>query len=297
METGAFALFRPPRRQERARALVGGLVSVVGGGAVLFSASLFFLPRTITYRIEDGMLTAAARYSVITERRQVALAEVESVEPVRLGGSGRRTFGTAMPGFCVGEFSTAQLGKVWLATNCSQSVVVVRGRGLDRPLVLSPRDRQAFLQAMASGTNFFTRPAPVAPGEGITIVQGVLALALVGLPFLAGLFFLAPGRLRYLVWPGELEVAGLVRRRRWRLSGTLVRRYRPDSAFRLIGTALPGYYIGLFRMGGETVRVAATHLGEGVLVDGPRRAFLTPEDVDAFLTALEQAGAVRAPTE
>lgn len=295
MRVTSIAEFRPPRRRAVARAVLGGLLSLLAGGGVLFSASLFWLPRTITYRIEGGVLTVQARYSVITERRQVALAEVEGVEAVRLRG-GRRTHGTAMPGFCVGAYTYEGVGKVWQATNCSSAALVVRGRGLDRPLVVTPADRRAFHDAVASGAELTAAPTPVAPGEGMTIIRWALALAAAGLPFLPALFFVAPNRLRYIVRPGELEVAGLVRRRRWPLAAVTVRRFHPGSAFRLMGTAVPGYYIGLFRMAGTTVRVAATHLQEGVLVEAQRRVFVSPEDVDGFLAALEQAGAVRGPS-
>jgi len=290
----SIAEFRPPRRRPVGRAVLGALVFLVAGGVVFFAASLFWLPRTISYRIDDAVLTVEARYSVITERRRVALAEVERVEAVKLRG-GKRLHGLAMPGFCVGTFSYDGVGRVWQATNCGPAALVVHGRGLDRPVVLTPPDRRAFLDAMAAGAELHATPAPVEAGEGMAIFRWALALALAGLPFLSALFFVAPGRLRYLVRPGELEVAGLVRRR-WPLAGVTVRRFRPTAAFRLMGTAVPGYYIGLFRMAGATVRVAATHLEEGVLVEAHPRLFVTPAEVDAFLAALEEAGAVRGPS-
>lgn len=294
VRTPWIAEFRPPRRRVVARAVLGCLVSVVAGGGVLFGASLFWLPRTITYRIADGALTVEARYSVVTERRQVALADVVNVGAVRLG-SGRRTFGMAMPGFCVGSYTYAGVGAVWQATNCSTLAVVVRSPRLDRPLVITPPDRKGFRQAMASGTELVVSPIAVAAGDGLAIARWALAAAALGIPSLFVLFFISPGRLRYLVRPGELEVAGLLRRRRLPLTGVTVRRVRPSSVFRLMGTAVPGYYHGLFRMGGATVRVAATHLNEGVLVEGNRGVFVTPEDVDEFLAVLRQAGAVLGP--
>lgn len=294
MQDPLIAEFRPPQRRRVAREVLGAVLSLVAGGAVLFAASLVWLPRAIRYRISGGVLTVEARYSVITERRQVALDAVESVKAVKLRG-GRRTHGTAMPGFCVGSFSYPGVGEVWQATNCSSSALLVRGRGMERPLVVTPADRRAFLDALAAGGELAAAPTPVRDGEGMTIIRSVAALAVAGLPFLPVLFFLAPGRLRYTVRPGELEVAGLVRRRRWPLAGTTVRRLRPTAAFRLMGTAVPGYYIGLFRMAGATVWVAGTHLDEGVLVESSRPVFVTPTDVDGFLAALAQAGAVRGP--
>jgi hypothetical protein len=292
MVQGAFlAEFRPPRRRPVGRAVLGAVLCLVAGGGVLFAASLFWLPRTISYRIEDGVLTVEARYSVITQRRRVALTDVEQVEAVKLRG-GRRLNGTAMPGFCVGTFSYQGVGKVWQATNCSPAALVVRARGLEVPVVVTPPNRRAFVEAMSARDPWAVTPAPVKAGEGMAIIRWALALAVAGLPFLPALLFLAPGRLRYTVRPGELEVAGLVRRRRWPLAGVAVRRFRPTAVFRLMGTAVPGYYIGLFRMAGTTVRVAATHLEEGVLVEGRRPLFVTPADVDGFLAALQQAGAV-----
>ncbi len=295
MASPFIAEFRPPRRRPVGRVVLGVTVTLLAGSAVLFSASLFWLPRTISYRVEGAELTVEARYSVITERRRVALADVENVEAVKLRG-GRRKHGTAMPGFCVGTFSYDGLGTVWQATNCSPAALVVRARGLEVPVVVTPPDRRAFLAAMGGGGPLSVAPRPVPAGEGMAIIRWTLALAVAGLPLLLAFLFIAPGRLRYVVRAGELEVAGLVRRRRWPLAGVTVRRFRPPSAFRLMGTALPGYYIGLFRMGGATVRVAATHLEEGVLVEGRDSVFLTPADVDGFLAALEQGGARRGPS-
>lgn len=279
-----------------ARAVLGGVMVLVVGGGVFFAASLFWLPRSITYRIAAGVLTVEARYSLITERRQLPLAQLEGIEKVRLQG-GRRHFGTALPGFCVGVFSYEGVGKVWQATNCAGVAFLVRGRGLEMPLLITPAQPGPLREALASGGELTAAPAPVPPGDGMAIARWLLALGVVGVPWLAALCFLAPARLRYRVRPGELEVAGMVTRRRWPLAGVIVRRFRPSSAIRLMGTALPGYFIGLFRMAGTTVRVAGTHLGEGVLVEGPRRVFVTPADPEAFLAALEQAGAVRGAAE
>ncbi len=261
---------------------------------MLLAASLFWLPRTITYRIAGGTLTVQARYSVITEQRQVALAEVSNVEEVRLRG-GRRTHATALPGFCVGSFTYDGIGAVWQATNCSTVALVVRAPKLNRPLVITPPDRKAFRQAMADGNELVVAPTAVAAGDGLAIAAWVAAAGVLGIPALLVLFFISPNRLRYVVRTGELEVAGLLRRRRWPLTGVTARRFRPSSTFRLMGTAVPGYYVGLFRMGGARVYVAATHLGEGVLVEGARGLFVTPPDVDEFLAVLQQAGAVPGP--
>ena len=53
---------------------------------------------------------------------------------------------------------------------------------------------------------------------------------------------------------------------------------------------MPGYYTGFFRIDGESTRVYATDLGDGVLLEGAARVFLTPEHPDAFLTSFRAAG-------
>jgi hypothetical protein len=60
---------------------------------------------------------------------------------------------------------------------------------------------------------------------------------------------------------------------------------------RIAGSAFPGYYTGLFREGGRNLRVYATDLRRGVLLEGPQRVYLSPADREGFLAALQAEGA------
>jgi hypothetical protein len=59
---------------------------------------------------------------------------------------------------------------------------------------------------------------------------------------------------------------------------------------RVAGTAMPGYYTGYFRADGQSTRVYATDLKDGVLLEGPARIYLSPADPEAFLAALREEG-------
>ena len=93
------------------------------------------------------------------------------------------------------------------------------------------------------------------------------------------LLIVGPGKMRYIVRPGLLEVR------------TLFGRHWPRVTLRVAGTGAPGYYTGLFRADGATTRVYATDLHEGVLIERPVRVFLSPDDPAAFLARLREAGA------
>jgi hypothetical protein len=67
--------------------------------------------------------------------------------------------------------------------------------------------------------------------------------------------------------------------------------HSPEVTLRIAGTGAPGYYTGLFRVDGVSTRVYATNVRAGVLVEGPARVYLSPEDVPGFLDAMRVAGA------
>jgi len=60
---------------------------------------------------------------------------------------------------------------------------------------------------------------------------------------------------------------------------------------KVMGSSAPGYYTGRFREAGESLHVYATDLKDVVIVECDRRLLLSPEHPEAFLDALERAGA------
>jgi hypothetical protein len=97
--------------------------------------------------------------------------------------------------------------------------------------------------------------------------------------------------MRYLVGDGRLRVNTIFSRRDWATQGMHARPHTPRVTLRVAGTAVRGYYTGWFRADGKTTRVYATDLAAGVLIDGPARVFLSPEDRAGFLAALGAEGA------
>ncbi len=75
----------------------------------------------------------------MTGHRRIPLADIASVQDVELEG-GRRTMGTALPGYCVGRFRYANVGAVWQATDCSRRALLLQARGQDLPVLVTPPD-------------------------------------------------------------------------------------------------------------------------------------------------------------
>lgn len=123
------------------------------------------------------------------------------------------------------------------------------------------------------------------------IITGSRLAAGLLLAFLVPLLLLGPRRMRYHLRPGFLDVRTLFGSRSWATDGMRARRHRPRVTLRLMGTAAPGYYTGLFRADGVTTRIYATHLDEGILIESTHRVFLSPADPTGFLAQLHAAGA------
>ncbi len=120
----------------------------------------------------------------------------------------------------------------------------------------------------------------------------VLAFSLIPLGlFLAAYLAVAPRRLRYRIEPGALIIRTWLVTRRFEICGAAARRWSPGRAVRIAGTAIPGYFAGLFRADGANVRMYATAESDGIAVAADRTVFVTPPDNDAFLAALRAAGA------
>ena len=204
---------------------------------------------------------------------------------------GRRARGTSAAGICTGHYWYPEHGTVWQATSCARRGALLVVEGEERPIVLTPPDPEAFVATVRAGTD---ADIVLPPGDPLLlkVVPGVVALLLVVTSsMLIAVFLLGPTRMRYVVGDGRLEVHTLFSRTSWPLEDARARPHTPKVTLRLVGTAFPGYYTGIFRADGATTRLYATDLVSGVLLEGPARVYLSPADPTAFLTALHAAGA------
>jgi hypothetical protein len=241
------------------------------------------------YAIRGGSLVVESG-DPFSSVRTVPLSDITDAREVALRG-GRRTAGTALPGLCSGRFSYPDLGAVWQVTDCGGRGVLITAAGQPVPIVLSPPDPQAFLSSLRSGTDMVvTLPPPdKGPLRVLAAVVGPISIAVILM--VSAVMLLGPGRMRYLVGGGFLEVRTLFTRKRWPVAGARARAYTPSRVRRLVGTAAPGYYTGLYRESGETTRIYATSLARVVLFEGPARVIASPEDRVGMLRALEEEGA------
>jgi hypothetical protein len=285
--------FAPLAVTSRWRAPFGILLGLLVGGAALLVTQLALFEPTITYRLRDGVLEVRGGSGLLGNRRTIPVASVVATEEVTLG-RGRRTAGTAMPGYCGGRFSYDGLGGVWQVTDCRRRVLLLRLAGEERPVLLSPPDVAAFAAALAGARDGDFSPPPTPPPLSWRLFTLALLLAVAPAAVFAVLaVLLAPRRLRYRVWGGELEVQLLLCRRRFRLTGAHARRLTPSGrVWKIAGSAVPGYYAGWFSLDGQRTRLyASTVKAAGVLVEGERRVFVTPADSKGFLAALRAQGA------
>lgn len=282
--------FRPPVRPSKLRwvllalVVVAGLAPTAALGGVLLSIS------TISYAIGGGVLTVRAG-DLFTGERKVPLADIVEARAVNLT-RGRRTAGTAMAGYCAGRFTYEDIGPVWQASSCGSRAVLIRVKDQERPILVTPPDREDFLARLKSGDAMaITLPPPDKGALGVLglvmIPSGLIVSGMVG-----ALLVLGPSRMRYLVGGGALEVHTLFGKKRWQTAGARAREHKPGRIWRVAGTGMPGYFTGIFREDGQTTRMYATsHEGMVLFEEGDQRVLLSPEDREGFLKALEGEGA------
>lgn len=280
---------RPPRVRRGLQLALGLPLSALLLSIALLTAHLLWVPHRVHYAIARGVLTVTAGAPPFLNRHVVALDDITLAEAHDLVG-GRRVAGTSLPGYCFGTFHYRQLGRVWQATDCGSRTVVLKVRGLDRPMVLSPTDREVFLTAVRERNEYRGGPAPAPPVQGWERLFLVLPLVALAVALMIPVIVVwGPTRLAYRISPDAVEVRRLLRTRRFPIAGCTARRHHPKVGIRLWGTAMPGYYTGLFRADTTATRIYATTLKDGVLIEGDRlRLFLSPEDPDAFLDALRE---------
>ncbi len=280
-----------PARTGWARVLGVALTALVLVPAVL--GVLFVVSRpSITYRIGNGVIEIHGGESILASRRSYPLASVTGWREVRLG-RGRRTAGTGLPGLCAGYFSYDGVGKVWQVTNCSRDVLLLEVAGEDRPVLVTPPDRAAFLAALQERRDGDFSPPPYRQPAWWLVFKVLLVVGTLPVAVYVGMaFFFASRRLRYRVGGGELEVQLLLLRKRFPITGLHARRCTPTRALKWGGTGMPGYCAGSFSVDGTSTRVYASAIRrEGVLLEGGPRLFVTPADIDGFLAALRANGA------
>ena len=283
--------FRPTPTPAAGRIALGLLLTALAVPGVLFGAFLLWLPHTVRYATSSAHVTVTMDHRIAQRTRSFGRDEVLEAREVELP-HGRRQVGTAMPGYCVGTFAYAGIGRVWQATDCSRRAVLLGFKEKPQRVVLTPADRAGFLAALHEG-----REATFAPnlsaraGAGWWAVKIAVLLLVPVMCSVPAVFFVAPGRLRYRVRQASLDVRTLLALRQVDVMGAVVTRCHPKKTLKLAGSGFPGYFTGWFLLDGTKARVYATTLREGVLIEGKSRVFVTPADPEGFLAALIAAGA------
>lgn len=284
-------LFRPPRQRRSLQLAIGLPLTAVVLLPTLFAVWVVWAPQGVDLRLANGVLRVTTGPAPFSRVRTIDLSSVTAVEETHLG-KGRRVAGTALPGYCAGNYRYPELGSVWVATDCSRDVVVLRLANA-KSVLLTPPDRQAFLDALKSGRDVHQVQRPPVTGVGFLAVKLLVLLAPLTALLIPVIFLVAPGRLQYRLEPGALAVVTVLRTRRYSIRGATARAHRPTVGIKLWGTAAPGYYTGLFRADGANTKLYATSVKEGVLIEGPDlRVFVNPERQAEFLEAFQTMGGV-----
>lgn len=264
--------------------LVSAVVGPVGVGVVLSDGDVRF---TVT----NTELVVDVDPGILASQRRVPLSSIEGVE-LASAPLGVRTRGTGKPGHCSGWFRRGELGHVWEASACTEETVIVRVPG--ETWTLGPADREGFVAALKDGTpGVFDLPVPRKVSGWWRALQ-VLMVALLALPFLMLAAILIP--VRFAASQGTLYVRSPFGTRRFEVAGAAATRVDDYKiGLRLFGMGYPGAWFGLFRVDGETTHLwVSQRRGPAILIDGPKRVIVNPEDPEALLSDLLVAGARRA---
>lgn len=282
-------VFRPPRRRRALQLAIGLPLTAVVLLPTIFAVWLVWTPQVVEFRVENNILEIETAPAPLRRHHAFDLASIVAVDETHVG-RGRRTAGTALPGYCVGNYSYPELGRVWQATDCSRDVLVLRRSG-DKPVVLTPPDRERFRAALTAGSGYAETQPPPDTGRGWLLVKLLVLLAPVAGIVIPVIFLVAPRRLRYRVVSGGLEIKTMLGTRRFITAGCTARPHRPRVGLKLWGTGAPGYYTGTYRVDGANTKIYTTSVKEGVLVEGPGvRVFVNPEDEEGFLDAIRTMG-------
>lgn len=280
--------FRPPVRPSAFRVGLGLLLPII---VLLPMGALLALVLGMTeasYTIANGALVVRSG-DLFAGERTVRLADMTEARVVLLHG-GRRTAGTALPGFCAGRFSYPDLGAVWQVTDCSRRVLLVRGPEGTLPILITPPDPEGFANKLRSGAETVVTLPPPDKGPFRILLLVIAPAGIVTAILASALLLLGPSRMRYLVGDGAFEVRTIFGRKRWPTAGARAKAHTPERLWRVAGAGAPGYYTGIFRESGQTTRVYATDVERVVLFEGAQRVLVSPEDRVALLRALEEEG-------
>lgn len=285
--------FRPPSRPSLLRVVLAIAIAAVALVPAGFLLRTVLGMAPVRYEIAGDTLTVRSGDPTWGDRA-VRLADVRRVEIVQLRG-GRRTSGTALAGYCAGNFSYDEIGAVWQATDCAGRALLVRSVDPKTPmLLLTPPDPQGFQAALAVPRDVIVQLPPPDTGPLKVVAWVVLPLATLTTFMVGALMLFGPSQMRYLVGEGELRVRTLFGRKRWPIAGATARLHAPGRMWRVAGSGMPGYFTGIFRENGKSTRVYATDLKQTVLFeggDGGARVVVSPADRPAFLAALRAEGA------
>ena len=282
--------FRPPRHRRGLRVFLGIVFSVLAIGGALLGAAVVWLPRALDYEVDGEKVVVTNGLKIHPTRRVFPLNTITSATAVRLK-PGKRVAGTSLPGYCSGHFRFPDLGDCTLATTCSRDAVLLRTTENARPMVITPGRREAFLAALGGNERY---RETIRLGDGGTTWRWFRILTSLGAAatlFIPVIFFLSPGRLKYRITPGFVEVDLTFWTKRFDTTNCLARLYDPETFTKVMGSSLPGYHSGRFSLDGMITRVYATSPRNGVLIESPDlRLFLSPEDPHAFLEGLRAHG-------
>ncbi len=282
--------FRPPKHRKGLRLVLGVIFSALGIGGAAFGAAVVWMPRSLIYEVTADQVVITSGLKIHPTRRDIPLASITSATAIQLK-KGKRINGTSLPGFCAGHYRFPDLGDCTLVSTCARDAVILRTGDGERPVVITPGQREAFLRSLTGNGMYNEKALFDDAGSawlGIKVVTSVAAAATLFIPLI---FFISPLRLRYHVTPGHIEVNLTFSSKRFSVSNCIARPYSPETSSKVIGSSLPGYHSGRFSLDGMATRVYATRLTDGILIESPDlRLFLSPEDPHAFLEALRALG-------
>jgi len=282
--------FRPPEHRKGLRLVLGILLSVLAIGGAAFGAAIIWLPRSLNYEVSQGRVVITSGLDIRPNRWEYPIRSITSATAVQLK-PGKRVNGTSLPGYCSGHFRFPEVGDCTLATTCSPEAVILHLGGADRPIVITPGQREAFLAALTGEGHYSETILFDDAGSVWLALKAMTALGLAVTLIVPLLFFFSPSRLCYRVTPGHVEIDLTFSTKRLSVSNCIARLYNPETSSKVMGSSLPGYHSGRFSLDGMATRVYATRLTDGILIESPDlRLFLNPDDPHAFLEALRALG-------